>query len=85
MQTFMSFIDETRNHQDLAAMSQFIANQLNASIRSIHTSDDIDEKVADLCTMVSLSSGLSLLVLGSLEENPLIINSAKNIIRTVQR
>ena len=57
MQTFLDYIDEApRQRQDLTAVSQFVAQQLYASIRSIHSSADIDEKIADLSTMVSLTA-----------------------------
>jgi hypothetical protein len=86
MQTFLDYIDETPRHrQDLNAVSQFVAQQLYASIRSIHSSADIDEKVADLSNMVSLTAATALIVLGSIEDNRQLLNQAKNIIRAVQR
>jgi hypothetical protein len=86
MQTFLDYIDETPRHrQDLNAVSQFVAQQLYASIRSLHSSTDLDEKIADLSTMVSLTAATALIVLGSLEDNPQELTQDKNIIRTVQR
>jgi hypothetical protein len=86
MQTFLDYLDEApHQRQDLKAVSQFIAQQLYASIHSIHSSADIDEKIADLSTMVSLTAATALIVLGSIEDNPQVITQAKNIIRTVQR
>ena len=86
MQTFLDYLDEApHQRQDLKAVSQFVAQQLYASILSIHSSADIDEKVADLSTMVSLTAATALMVLGSIEDNPQVITQAKNIIRTVQR
>ena len=86
MQTFLDYLDEApHQRQDLNAVSQFVAQQLYASIRSIHSSADIDEKIADLSTMVSLTAATALIVLGSIEDNPQVITQAKNIIRTVQR
>ena len=86
MQTFLDYLDEApHQRQDLKAVSQFIAQQLYASLKAIHTSADIDEKIADLSTMVSLTAATALIVLSSLEDNPQVLTQAKNIIRTVQR
>ena len=86
MQTFLDYLDEApHQRQDLTAVSQFVAQQLYSSLKAIHTSADIDEKIADLSTMVSLTAATALIVLGSIEDNPQVITQAKNIIRTVQR
>lgn len=68
---------------DIQPVASFIANKIIVSKNTLSTSNDVEEKIATIATMVMCESALSLLILAFLTEDNSFVEQAKQIYRGI--
>ena len=80
MMSFAHFIDESPSKQtDVTSLANMTTNQLIGMVRAMQTSDDLEEKADWLANITVANFVMTLLVLGTIENDQAIINNARRM------